>query len=254
MTSYQSWRDTIDRKAGCRIPRYANFTPDLLQRLLAHTGCANGGELAAHFDMDVPAGIALPPPPGYEAPDFSAYYAGRELPAGTVVNANGVARAPSGFYHFTGFIHPLIHAESVEEILAYPLPDFVGWPTEGLADRVQELHRQGRFVAGSVGHTYESAWQIRGYEEFLTDLMLRPEMAEALLDRIADRNCITARAPISCASVTTSPISAPLCSRPTCGGACSNRAWHESSPPDATKTRISMCGITATISSRSSRT
>jgi uroporphyrinogen decarboxylase len=49
-------------------------------------------------------------------------------------------------------------------------------------------------VAGSVGHTYETSWQIRGYEEFLTDLMLRPAMAEALLDRIANRNCLTATA------------------------------------------------------------
>jgi len=45
-----------------------------------------------------------------------------------------------------------------------------------------------------VGHTYETAWQIRGYEEFLTDLMLHPELAEALLDRLANRNCIVATA------------------------------------------------------------
>ncbi len=45
-----------------------------------------------------------------------------------------------------------------------------------------------------MGHTYETAWQIRGYEEFLTDLMLHPELAEALLDRLANRNCIVATA------------------------------------------------------------
>jgi uroporphyrinogen decarboxylase len=188
--SLTSWRNTIDRKPGCRIPRYANFTPDLLGRLKEQFGA----DLAGHFGMDSVAGVALAPPAGYERPDFSRYYEGRDVPADMTLNEDGVGKTAAGFYHFFGFIHPLVGAETVADIEAYPLRDYVGWSDEGMAERVANLHRAGRFVAGSVGHTYETSWQIRGYEEFLTDLMLRPAMAEALLDRIANRNCLTATA------------------------------------------------------------
>lgn len=188
--SLTSWRDTIARKPGCRIPRYASFTPDLQARLVAQFG----SNLAGHFGMDAVAGVALKPPPGYQVPDFSRYYAGREVPADMTLNEEGVGKTLAGFYHFYGYIHPLVGAETVADIEAYPLRDYVGWSDEGMADQVAAQHRAGRFVAGWVGHTYETAWQIRGYEEFLTDLMLHPELAEALLDRLANRNCIVATA------------------------------------------------------------
>ncbi len=194
MGSLQTWGDTIARKPGCRIPRHANYTPDLLGRLLEHTGCANGGELQRHYDCDVVAGVGISPPEGYEQADYSRYYKGRDLPEGTAMNDFGVCRRPAGFFHFTGMVSPMIHARSAEDIAEYPIPDPADWPTDGLKERVDALHADGFFVAGSVGHTYETAWQIRGYEEFLLDLMLRREMAELLLERITQRNCIIARA------------------------------------------------------------
>jgi uroporphyrinogen decarboxylase len=39
-----------------------------------------------------------------------------------------------------------------------------------------------------VGHIYETAWQIRGYEAFLTDMIERPAWAECLLERLKERN------------------------------------------------------------------
>jgi hypothetical protein len=142
--SLTSWRDTIDRKPGCRIPRYANFTPDLMGRLKEQFG----PDLAGHFGMDSVAGVALAPPPGYEPPDFSRYYEGRDVPADMTLNEDGVGKTAAGFYHFFGFIHPLVGAETVADIEAYPLRDYVGWSDEGMAERVANLHRAGRFVAG----------------------------------------------------------------------------------------------------------
>ncbi|MCK5804594.1 MAG: hypothetical protein KAI66_17285 [Lentisphaeria bacterium] len=187
--SLTSWTDTIARKAGCRIPRYGNFTPDLRGRLVKEFG----EDLAGHFDMDTIGSVALSAPEGYEQADFSKYYEGRDVPDGMVISADGTGRAPSGFFHFTGFVHPLVGAESVADIMAYPLREYDDWSSADMKESVDRQHAAGRFVAANVGHTYETAWQIRGYEEFLTDLMLRPAMAEALLERITHRNCITAR-------------------------------------------------------------
>jgi uroporphyrinogen decarboxylase len=143
--------------------------------------------------MDDVVGIGIPAPADLPAIDYRPYYADRNLPADASINGDGVASVPSGFYHFWGYVHPLKNATSVEEIMAYPLRDYVGWPTDGLKARVAAAHASGKFTCGSVGHTYETAWQIRGYEEFLVDLMDQPAMACALLDRLMARNCIAAR-------------------------------------------------------------
>jgi len=193
MSSYQSWRDTIDRKPGCRIPRYASYTPDLLRRVLEYTGCTNGSELNQHFDADPKGGVSIPRPSDCPPIDYSSYYEGRELPEGTTMSEVGTCRAPAGFFHFTGFIHPLVNAKCIEDIADYPLDDIAQWPTDGLKARVDALHEQGCFVIGAIGHTYETAWQIRGYEEFLIDMMERPDWAELLLERLTERNIVKAR-------------------------------------------------------------
>jgi uroporphyrinogen decarboxylase len=41
---------------------------------------------------------------------------------------------------------------------------------------------------------YESAWQIRGYEQFLIDLIEQPAWAECLLERLFQQNLVKARA------------------------------------------------------------
>jgi uroporphyrinogen decarboxylase len=41
---------------------------------------------------------------------------------------------------------------------------------------------------------YETAWQIRGYEQFLMDMVERPAWAECLLERLAQRNMLKATA------------------------------------------------------------
>jgi uroporphyrinogen decarboxylase len=57
-----------------------------------------------------------------------------------------------------------------------------------------EAHAAGRWAQVFVGHMYERAWQVRGYEAFLEDLMVRRDWAELVLDRFCDNNLITAEA------------------------------------------------------------
>jgi len=53
---------------------------------------------------------------------------------------------------------------------------------------VEEVHTRGLVAETVVGHMYENAWQVRGYEEFLTDMHDAPERCEYILDRFAERN------------------------------------------------------------------
>ena len=51
-----------------------------------------------------------------------------------------------------------------------------------------EAHAEGRYAQTFVGHMYENAWQVRGYEAFLMDLLTQREWAELLLDRFCENN------------------------------------------------------------------
>jgi uroporphyrinogen decarboxylase len=124
--------------------------------------------------------------------DFSPYYADDDLPEGTVFGPHGTARIPAGFYHFTNFLSPLRNAKTLKEIEDYPFDDMSEWDDSHMAGVVERAHAEGRYVTGAVGHIFETAWQIRGFEQFFADTIERPAWAECLLDRLAGQNRIKA--------------------------------------------------------------
>jgi uroporphyrinogen decarboxylase len=69
------------------------------------------------------------------------------------------------------------------------LPDLSN-PTRhaGLTKKVQCFHAQGFAVAGAPPHLggelFEAAWRLRGFENFMIDLVYRIEMADYLLDQL----------------------------------------------------------------------
>lgn len=108
---------------------------------------------------------------------------------GADINEWGIANEPASdrSVHFTHIVSPLRGATRVEEIADYPLPDLdAGYRTAGLAGEVRALHARGLAAVAPVTNTlYEVAWQIRGLEEMLTDMLAAPEMAECLFARLA---------------------------------------------------------------------
>ena len=191
MNSYERFRAFAAREPMDRPLRYARFTPDLTERLAQDIGTE---DFEAHFDMDV-AGRVLPDaPPHCDEPDYSVYY--RDMDAEKIdhIDSIGVARIRGSMYHFTEGVSPLRNAMKLSELEEYPLNDYDGWDESPMAGEVEEMHRQGRFASVYVGHMYESAWQIRGYEPFLMDMVTRPEWCELLLDRITLGSLNLARA------------------------------------------------------------
>jgi uroporphyrinogen decarboxylase len=86
---------------------------------------------------------------------------------------------------------PLASARSLEEVRGFPFPD-VSQPyrVEGLARQVEAIHARGCAAGGNLPHLggelFEAAWRLRGLENFLVDLLERPEWADYLLDRLAE--------------------------------------------------------------------
>ena len=88
-----------------------------------------------------------------------------------------------------GTARPLSSVRSLKELVTYVLPDLSN-PTRhaGLTKKVQGFHAQGFAVAGAPPHLggelFESAWRLRGFENFMIDLVYRPELADYLLDQL----------------------------------------------------------------------
>ena len=194
-TDLEAFRSTMEHRRPSRILFNAGFTPDLERRVREHIG---GGDIASHYGFFRPAGLDIPRPVNLPPLDYSKYWQGQTLPEGTTFDAFGVAMVPSGFYHFWGYVSPLRNAKTLAEIEGYPLDDYSTWDFSSLAKQVAGAHASGKVAVGWVGHMYETAWQIRGYEQFLMDLIEQPAWAECLLERLFRQNfaraCAFARA------------------------------------------------------------
>ncbi len=85
--------------------------------------------------------------------------------------------------------NPLAHVQSLDELRAYPFPDTSSpYRVEQLGPKVSALQARGLAVGGNLPHLggelFEAAWRLRGLENFLLDLIERPEWAEFLLDQL----------------------------------------------------------------------
>lgn len=104
-------------------------------------------------------------------------------------DAYGLRYATSGLYRTASF-HPLAEA-TIEEVLAFPMPDAeTAIAPEPILARLRQLRALdeeyaivGRAVA-SYG-LFEMAQSLRRHDQFLLDLALDPDFADALIARLA---------------------------------------------------------------------
>jgi len=87
--------------------------------------------------------------------------------------------------------NPLARAVSFDELKSFPFPNQGGpYRLKFLMRQVEETHRLGLASAGNLPHLggelFETAWRLRGLENFLMDLIERAEWAHFLLDRLTD--------------------------------------------------------------------
>ncbi len=188
-TDLECFLATTEHRRPARILYHAGFTDDLHRRVAEHIGTK---DIAGHYGFYKSVSLSLKRPEGLPPLDFSRYWAGEKLPEGTTFDGHGVAMVPARFFHFWGYISPLRNATSLKDIEDYPMDDVSGWDASHLAGEVAAAHAAGKVAVGWVGHMYETAWQIRGYEQFLLDTIERPAWAECLLERLFQQNMVRA--------------------------------------------------------------
>jgi len=177
MTSRERVLKAMRREGPDRVPFTIGFTPTAMEKFVENSGTDDVDEF---FGTDVRnAGPKAPEPV-----DSSEYYKDREMPEGTGYGLYGVARVPGEFYHFTHTESPLAGKDS-KLVYDYPMPDVTkdeDW--EGVGDKIKKHQANGYAVAGFAGHVYETAWQIRGMEDFLMDMYGDPDAIKHLVGRL----------------------------------------------------------------------
>lgn len=87
--------------------------------------------------------------------------------------------------------NPLARAARLKDLQDFPFPDVSGaYQAEAVSRQVRDWHGQGLAVGGNLPHLggelFEAAWRLRGLENFLLDLLERPDWAHFLLDRLTE--------------------------------------------------------------------
>ena len=108
----------------------------------------------------------------------------------------GVGHEPSpNSMHMTYMRHPLEHVETVEELMAYPFPDFAGGYKGHQKGQVEEAKKQDLIALGDMQITiWEISWYLRSMEELFCDMMEENEIAEFLFDKALEMAKIRAKA------------------------------------------------------------
>ena len=95
--------------------------------------------------------------------------------------------------HMTKMHHPMKNFTSLDEMKAFPLPDYTKVDFSPLKKQMDEIHAQGLAVFVWQECTiWETAWYLRSMEKLMMDMAMEDEMAHWLLDQITERACYRA--------------------------------------------------------------
>ncbi|MHB0878745.1 MAG: uroporphyrinogen decarboxylase family protein [Anaerolineae bacterium] len=168
-----------------RVPYTFGFTPPLQAEFERQTGATDAAD---YFEFDY-RGIGSGPT--RKRTDFSAYYAGVDLPARAEIDEWGVAEIPPesddpAHQHFRHRLSPLRHATSIDEVEAFSFPDLdADYRFEGMAAEIAAIKSRGLAVQGGLGFsTFDHSWLVRGIDQFMMDMIANPEMTAAIMDRV----------------------------------------------------------------------
>lgn len=115
------------------------------------------------------------------------YSKDKEISADTFVDEWGVERRKIGYYY--DIVKFPLKKARIEDLEKYPWPDPLDpGRTEGVLEEVENLGKNTDYaiVGRCSSSIFERAWYLRGYDQFLMDLVLDKEFAHALLRKITD--------------------------------------------------------------------
>ena len=123
--------------------------------------------------------------PKYVGPSWRCHTDDR----GAYVDQWGVKRAPA-YYRPDAFYmeiceYPLADMKAVEDLDRHVWPSVDWYDFSGVPDAIDRIYEDGEYaIMTGIGNIFERSWYMRGLELMLTDLLLDPELADAIMTRV----------------------------------------------------------------------
>ncbi len=182
MTSKERVLAAGRRQQTDRTPTSMRCTPEAMQALKDHLNVQDADEVYDALDIDL-RWVYLPfigpanrstPPLGGEGVDFWGC-------------TNTRSENPYNVY-FEITKHPLADCKTAADVLAYPgWPDLDWWDYEAIPGLIDQACQKGeRAILFFAGGTFETPWYMRGMEQFFMDLLLEPEIVDAICTKVGD--------------------------------------------------------------------
>ncbi len=189
MDSRERFITTINGGEPDRPPVFANFTPQVAQKMSEYLGLPyeepldsllstriSHTELLLHLGNDAVGTASVAP---HNAPTITN-------PDGTLTNEYGMIFKPMGIYN-EFYDYPLKNTLTEEDIENYPFPDPHADGRYDDTDYKIKTYKNSYGVIGDLECAiFETAWYLTGLEKFFMDMMTQPPYLEKLLDKIME--------------------------------------------------------------------
>ena len=169
----------LSHKTTDRVPVDFWATPETTEKLRVHFNTRDDEDILRALDIDIR--------------QFQPLYKGviEKRPDGSYIDEMGVHRRPvkNEFCVYEEYASsPLGFVESVKDFEDYKWPDIDSFDFESLPGRIGEAHKT-YYIKMQTGGLFELAWALRGYEQFLIDMIEAPEIAHYIMGRLTDFYC-----------------------------------------------------------------
>ena len=147
-----------------------------IEKFRSATGAAHPAD---YFDYDIRV-VSPPLTPGNG--DYSVFHPG--APPNAVFDEMGIGWVKSVEFPMGLVLAPWKQYSDPRQIYDYPMPSF-GVPADYVA-KIRDWQAKGYVVSSFCGAVNEWCYFLRDMEEFLIDMVQRPEMVEAVLVRVSE--------------------------------------------------------------------
>jgi len=186
----------INLKRPDRVPLDGYFRQDVWAKLEEHLGTKDAEKIMEALGLDIRYTMLEPSlafteraiPSPWQIPEIGM---GRKnlvikRDNGWLEDEYGICRIPnSNGLYWVYTCHPLAEA-GLEEVKKYQFPQ------PNLEERYQDVRSDVAgwgnkcFVAVELWNIFKSSWELRGFDRYMMDLSLEPELVETLADRVLE--------------------------------------------------------------------
>lgn len=178
MTSRQRVWAAITHQPVDRVPCDIWVTPEIRQELLAHFQTDNWSVVLDELGVDGIAGVM----PSYTGPPWTGPDGG---PAGLWGAQSRRIELPTGGTYTERIHAPMADFTEIAQVEDFDFGDPADWDFEGAAEACRRAHPHQVVRLGYIA-PFVDLWTLFGEERALLNIGLRPELIEAVLDRVMD--------------------------------------------------------------------